>query len=70
MTQILARTTRVLDSRKKTPMTARTYCTSILPIGVCFSLSLACGNMVYLYLTVSFIQMLKVWPLSATVPAR
>ncbi|GAB7337943.1 hypothetical protein MBLNU457_4324t1 [Dothideomycetes sp. NU457] len=59
MTQILARTTRVLDSRKKNPMTARTYCTSILPIGVCFSLSLACGNMVYLYLTVSFIQMLK-----------
>jgi len=60
MTQILARTTRVLDSRKKNPMTPRTYCTSILPIGVCFSASLACGNMVYLYLTVSFIQMLKV----------
>lgn len=33
---------------------------AILPIGVFFSLSLICGNVTYLYLSVSFIQMLKV----------
>lgn len=33
---------------------------SIVPIGILFSFSLICGNMAYLYLSVSFIQMLKV----------
>ena len=33
---------------------------AIVPIGVVFSLSLICGNVAYLYLSVSFIQMLKV----------
>ncbi|GAM89511.1 hypothetical protein ANO11243_075500 [Dothideomycetidae sp. 11243] len=58
-TQVLARCTPMLDSRKDTPMTPALYCRTILPISVCFLLSLACGNTVYLYLTVSFIQMLK-----------
>ena len=31
-----------------------------MPIGIMFSLSLICGNLAYLYLSVSFIQMLKV----------
>lgn len=31
-----------------------------MPIGVMFSLSLILGNLAYLYLSVSFIQMLKV----------
>lgn len=60
MTQILARFTNVLDSRKKVPMTGRIYLRAIVPIGLMFSLSLICGNLTYLYLSVSFIQMLKV----------
>ncbi|GAB7344444.1 hypothetical protein MBLNU457_2288t1 [Dothideomycetes sp. NU457] len=59
MTQGLARFTTVLDSRKKVPMTGRVYLRAIVPIGVMFSLSLICGNLTYLYLSVSFIQMLK-----------
>ncbi|KAK5738595.1 hypothetical protein LTR17_005931 [Elasticomyces elasticus] len=59
MTQLLARFTTVLDSRKKVPMTGRLYLRTIVPIGVMFSLSLICGNLTYLYLSVSFIQMLK-----------
>lgn len=31
-----------------------------MPIGIMFSLSLILGNLAYLYLSVSFIQMLKV----------
>lgn len=62
MTQILARFTHVLDSRKNVPMTGRVYLRAIVPIGVFFSLSLICGNVTYLYLSVAFIQMLKVAP--------
>lgn len=60
MTQILARCTNLLDSRKKVPMTGRVYLRAIVPIGLFFSLSLICGNLTYLYLSVAFIQMLKV----------
>ena len=60
MTQIMARITTMLDSRKNVPMTGRVYLRAILPIGLMFSLSLICGNLTYLYLSVSFIQMLKV----------
>jgi hypothetical protein len=60
MTQGLARFTTVLDSRKKVPMTGKVYLRAIVPIGIMFSLSLICGNVTYLYLSVSFIQMLKV----------
>lgn len=59
MTQIMARFTSILDSRKKVPMTGRIYLRKIVPIGVAFSISLICGNLAYLYLSVSFIQMLK-----------
>jgi len=59
MTQILARTTKLLDARKKIKMTGRVYLRAILPIGLMFSLSLICGNLTYLYLSVAFIQMLK-----------
>ncbi|OJD22198.1 hypothetical protein ACJ73_06458 [Blastomyces percursus] len=59
MTQILARTTTLLDGRKKVKMTGRVYLRAIVPIGFFFSLSLICGNMTYMYLSVAFIQMLK-----------
>lgn len=41
-------------------MNRETYTRAILPIGLFFSFSLICGNVAYLYLSVSFIQMLKV----------
>lgn len=59
VTQILARWTTILDSRKKVKMTGRVYLRAVVPIGVFFSLSLICGNVTYLYLSVAFIQMLK-----------
>ena len=59
-TQILARTTSVLDGRHNVKMTGRIYLRAIAPIGFFFSLSLICGNKAYLYLSVAFIQMLKV----------
>ncbi|KAI4243961.1 MAG: hypothetical protein L6R40_003172 [Gallowayella cf. fulva] len=59
MTQIMARTTTLLDGRKTVKMTGKIYVRAILPIGAFFSLSLICGNMTYLYLGVAFIQMLK-----------
>jgi drug/metabolite transporter (DMT)-like permease len=40
-------------------MTGRTYLRAIVPIGLVYSASLVCSNMVYLYLSVAFIQMLK-----------
>ncbi|KAL2059567.1 hypothetical protein ABVK25_000860 [Lepraria finkii] len=59
MTQIMARSTHFLDGRKSVKMTGRVYLRAIVPIGAFFSLSLMCGNMTYLYLSVAFIQMLK-----------
>ncbi|EKD14075.1 uncharacterized protein L3040_007925 [Drepanopeziza brunnea f. sp. 'multigermtubi'] len=59
MTQIMARTTKLLDGRNTVKMNGRVYLRAIVPIGVFFSLSLICGNLTYLYLSVSFIQMLK-----------
>ncbi|RDL41355.1 Multidrug resistance efflux transporter EmrE [Venustampulla echinocandica] len=59
MTQVMARTTSLLDGRKNVKMTGRVYLRAIVPIGAFFSLSLICGNLTYLYLSVAFIQMLK-----------
>ncbi|KAK4495572.1 hypothetical protein PRZ48_012840 [Zasmidium cellare] len=59
MTQGLAKFTSVLDSRHKVPMNTNTYMKAIVPIGLFFSFSLICGNVAYMYLSVSFIQMLK-----------
>ena len=35
-------------------------CRAIVPIGACYAITLWVGNSAYLYLSVSFIQMLKV----------
>ena len=40
-------------------MNGRVYLRAVVPIGLCFSMSLICGNVTYLYLSVAFIQMLK-----------
>ncbi|KAL4722732.1 hypothetical protein ACLX1H_009967 [Fusarium chlamydosporum] len=58
-TQLLARTTSLLDSRHALPLSRRLYIRTILPIGILYSASLVFSNIVYLYLSVSFIQMLK-----------
>ncbi|CAH0059015.1 unnamed protein product [Clonostachys solani] len=58
-TQLLARTTPLLDSRKNLPINGRFFVRTIIPIGFLYSGSLVCSNVVYLYLSVSFIQMLK-----------
>jgi drug/metabolite transporter (DMT)-like permease len=59
MTQIMARTTSLLDGRKNVKMTGRLYLRAIVPIGLLYSASLVCSNVVYLYLSVAIIQMLK-----------
>lgn len=43
-------------------MSAETYVKAVVPIGACFAGTLWLGNAAYLYLSVSFIQMLKVGP--------
>lgn len=55
----MARFTTLLDGRKSVKMTGRVYFRAVIPIGLFFSLSLICGNLTYLYLSVAFIQMLK-----------
>ena len=44
----------------KHTMTWHYYVTKIMPVGLFMALTLYCGNVVYLYLSVAFIQMLKV----------
>lgn len=59
-TQILASTTTLLDGRKRVKITSGIYFRAVVPIGFCFSLSLILCNQTYLYLSMAFIQMLKV----------
>lgn len=59
-TQVLARTTKLLDGRKAVHMTSVKYLHAVVPIGIVYSGSLVCSNLPYLYLSVPFIQMLKV----------
>lgn len=58
-TRVLQRTTHLLDGTKDVNMTKNMFMQSILPIGVLFSGSLILSNTAYLYLSVSYIQMLK-----------
>ncbi|KIM27760.1 hypothetical protein M408DRAFT_16547 [Serendipita vermifera MAFF 305830] len=58
-TRFLARTTHLLDAAKETKLSRDVYIRSILPIAVLFCGSLVLSNKAYLYLSVSFIQMLK-----------
>lgn len=59
-TRLLARYTHLLDGLATVDMTFERWSRNILPIGAFFSASLVLSNMAYLYLGVSFIQMLKV----------
>ena len=51
-------------------MSAETYVKAVVPIGACFAGTLWLGNAAYLYLSVSFIQMLKVCAPLAAVRSR
>ena len=53
-----AQVLKVVEIKRK--MTMRFYMLRIMPVGLFMALTLHFGNTVYLYLTVSFIQMLKV----------
>lgn len=59
-TRVLQRTTSLLDAAKDVHMTKEMFVRSILPIGLLFSCSLILSNSAYLYLSVPYIQMLKV----------
>ena len=59
-TRVLQRTTNLLDGTKDIHMSKDMFMKSILPIGMLFSGSLILSNTAYLYLSVAYIQMLKV----------
>ncbi|KIY47530.1 TPT-domain-containing protein [Fistulina hepatica ATCC 64428] len=58
-TRVLQRTTHLLDAVKDVNISKNMFFKSILPIGFLFSGSLIMSNTAYLYLSVSYIQMLK-----------
>jgi len=58
-TRVLHRTTSLVDGVKDVHMSKDMFIRSILPIGLLFSGSLILSNTAYLYLSVSYIQMLK-----------
>lgn len=58
-TRVLHKTTPLLDGLKDVHISKDIFLKSILPIGVLFSASLILSNTAYLYLSVSYIQMLK-----------
>ncbi|XP_052140636.1 probable sugar phosphate/phosphate translocator At2g25520 [Oryza glaberrima] len=55
----LVRLLRVVELPSSPAMTPQLYTSSVLPIGALYSLSLWFSNSAYIYLSVSFIQMLK-----------
>lgn len=55
---MLCQVLRVVEVKRN--MTLRFYMLRIMPVGLFMALTLHFGNTVYLYLTVAFIQMLKV----------
>lgn len=60
VTQLLARTTSLLDGRRNVKMSWLAYVCTIIPIGIAYSGSMVCTNLSYLYLSIPFIQMIKV----------
>ncbi|KAJ3006049.1 hypothetical protein HKX48_000332 [Thoreauomyces humboldtii] len=58
-TRILRKTTGLLDGIDAIQMDWTTWFKAVVPIGALFSATLILSNMAYLYLSVSFIQMLK-----------
>ncbi|RKO94791.1 triose-phosphate transporter family-domain-containing protein [Blyttiomyces helicus] len=59
VTRILSNTTNLLADLNTITMNQRLYMTTVVPLGLVFTISLVCCNVSYLYLSVSFIRMLK-----------
>lgn len=59
LTQIMARTTNMLPAVKENKVDQKTLMNNILPVALLFSVSLVLCNKAYIYLSVSYIQMLK-----------
>lgn len=59
-TQIIARFTGAIDTRKSFGTSPKKFLTVIVPIGLMFTGSLIFNNLPYLTLNVAFIQMIKV----------
>ncbi|KAF7789693.1 hypothetical protein EIP86_000639 [Pleurotus ostreatoroseus] len=59
-TRVLQRTTHLVDGARDVHVSKELFLRSILPIGILFSASLILSNTAYLYLSVAYIQMLKV----------
>ncbi|KAK8027522.1 hypothetical protein PG991_004578, partial [Apiospora marii] len=60
------RLTPLLNSRHTFPLTGRIYLRAILPIGMLYTASLVFSNLSYLFLSVSFLQMLKAFAPATT----
>ena len=56
VTQILSRTTSMLTAVKEKTVSAQIYQQKIIPISLCFAVSLVLGGKAYVYLSVSYIQ--------------
>jgi hypothetical protein len=63
---ILMKVCRVVEPRQSHLITPRFVLLNLAPIGAAMSATLACGNAVYLYLPVGFIQMLKAFTPTVT----
>ena len=59
MTQIMARTTSLLPAVNENKVSIEMLFYKISPVATCFAISLVLGNLAYIYLSVSYIQMLK-----------
>jgi len=59
MTQIMARTSNWLPGVREKKVDGAVMQSQILPVSLCFSVSLVLANKAYIYLSVSYIQMLK-----------
>mmetsp|Transcript_3786 Transcript_3786/g.4166 ORF Transcript_3786/g.4166 Transcript_3786/m.4166 type:complete len:327 (+) Transcript_3786:86-1066(+) len=59
LTQILSRTTDLLPGVKEGKIDTNVIKTKIFPVALLFAISLICANKAYLFLSVSYIQMLK-----------
>ena len=60
ITQILARTTSLIDLSKSIPMNSHLFVTSILPIELRCSLNLVINNRAFIFMSVAFIEMFKI----------
>lgn len=59
ITQILSKYTSLLPGVKEDKVSMDVFLKQIIPVALCFSVSLVAGNTAYIYLSVSYIQMLK-----------